>query len=207
MAMASNKILAQEAAVAAAAARVRAVPDLAARCRGLGLTAPAADGGVAVRAFGRDFRLAPPDYRPAVITPGAKPARLDEQILILHYLLTERPVTATGTLITFREFPGGQFYWEPFLSRSVAPLLKRVDNDLELLRRNLQRFDTAPATGPGDLAVRVHAVGKLELTLIYHLGDDEFPPGAEVLFDTCMKGVYVAEDAAAVASRICLGLL
>ncbi|MHB9138667.1 MAG: DUF3786 domain-containing protein, partial [Victivallaceae bacterium] len=43
--------------------------------------------------------------------------------------------------------------------------------------------------------------------LIYRAGDDEFPPEAEVLFDAAVKRVYVAEDAAVMAGRICIGLL
>jgi hypothetical protein len=59
----------------------------------------------------------------------------------------------------------------------------------------------------GDLPARIHALGNLHLTLVYHLGDDELPPAADVLFDGCIRRVFGAEDAAVMASRICLGLL
>jgi hypothetical protein len=109
-------------------------------------------------------------------------------------------------LISFRELPGGQFFWEPFLSRSVRPLLKRIGNNLELLKRNLHSFDWEPAS-LGDFAARVHALGKVYLTLVYRVGDEEFPPSAELLFDACTKRVYNAEDATVLAGRICLDLL
>ncbi len=50
-------------------------------------------------------------------------------------------------------------------------------------------------------------MGKLHVTLVHHVGDDEFPAGANVLFDSCVKRVFGAEDAAIMAARICSGLL
>jgi len=45
------------------------------------------------------------------------------------------------------------------------------------------------------------------LNLVYRRGDDEFGPSAEVFFDSGLRKVFSAEDAATIASRICIGLL
>ena len=135
-----------------------------------------------------------------------QPVKTADRILALHYLQHDLPVTPTGSFITFRDLPGGQFYFGPFRSRSLQPLLKRIGNDLDLLRRNLARFDWQPAQ-MGDFAARVHAAGRIEATLVYHLGDDEMPAEAELLFDACIKRILCTEDAAAIGIRICLGLL
>ena len=122
--------------------------------------------------------------------------------------MESRGYRACNSLITYRDFTGGQFYWQPFLSRTAKPLVAKIGNDLEKLKKNLARFDWTPVpVPPGDFAVRVHAVGNLHVTLVYTLGDEEFPASCEVLFDAATRRVYGAEDAAAMASRICIGLM
>ena len=75
-----------------------------------------------------------------------------------------------------------------------------------MLTRHLSRYDWVPFEA-GDLGERIHAVGRLDATLVYHRGDEEFGPAAEILFDACIKRVYTTEDVAQLASRICVGLL
>ena len=194
---------AYEEAVRIAVGKLRDV-DIAGRCESLGLSKPR-DGSVQLRAFGADMTLSLPEFQ-LVFTGTGDPVKAGDRILVLHYLLCDLPVKQTDELISFRELTGGQFYWEPFRSRSVRPLVGRIGNDLELLKNNLNRFDWEPVS-LGDLGARIHAVGKLYCTLVYRIGDEEFPPAADFLFDASFKRVYNAEDAAVLAGRICLSLL
>ena len=177
--------------------------DLDTRCVNLGLAKPR-NGIVRLRAFGTDMVLRQSDFR--LFPLGSdEPAKSVDRILVLHYLLCDLPIHVTGELISFRQLTGGQFYWEPFVSRSVRPLVRGIGNNLELLRKNLDTFDWEPLS-LGDLGARIHIIGKLHLTLVYRLGDDEFPPTADLLFDAGIKRIYNAEDAAVLASRICMEL-
>ena len=163
------------------------------------------DGILRLRALGKNMAQDLSDFS-LVDTDAAKPVKTGDQLLVLHYLLCESAVIPTGKLISFRGYPEGQFYWQPFQARTVNPLLGRIGNNLELLKEHLSRFDWEPVA-MGDFGTRIHIIGPLWLTLSYHLGDDEFPPSADVLFDACITQVFVAEDVAVLASRICLGLL
>jgi hypothetical protein len=178
--------------------------DLAARLPRLGLPAPA-NQTVALRMFGLDMRFHLED-KGLIIADTGQPAKPADYILLLHYLLCDLPVSATGELISFRDFTGGQFYYQPFQSRTTAPLIKRFGNNLEQLRRNFSRFDHELLPG-ADLTARIQAFGPLSITLIYRQGDDEFPASGDVLFDAAVKRALCAEDAAVLASRICIGLL
>ncbi len=198
-----SKQLAQQEAIRLAVTKLEHV-DLTTRCLSLGLSVPQ-HGTVGLLAFGMNLILHLPDFQLFRADTG-EPAKSTDQILVLHYLLCDSPIVPTGELISFRGFPEGQFYWQPFLARTVNPLIRRIGNDLELLRKNLHRFDWE-AVAIGDLGAQIHALGKLYMTLIYYRGDDEFSPTADVLFDACIKQVFVAEDVAVLASRICLGLL
>lgn len=198
-----SKLEAINEAVELAIAKLKS-SDVEGRMRILGLSV-SDDGMVRMRVFGKDMLLDTAGFSLKNVEDGkdAKPADL---VLILHYLLCGLPVKATSELISFRDFAGGMFYYPPFLSRTVAPLVSRFGNNLGQLKKNLDRFDWEPAI-IGDFGAKINAFGPLNITLIYRLGDDEFPPEAEVLFDACVKRVFEAEDAAVLASRICIGLL
>ena len=79
---------------------------------------------------GKDFengKLTLEDLREIAAEIG-EPAKLSDRILVLHYLLCESPISLTGELVSFRSFPEGQFYWQPFLSHF------RIENFFVILR-------------------------------------------------------------------------
>ena len=123
-----------------------------------------------------------------------------------HYLNSDLPVPETDVFISFRDLPGGEFYWQPFRSRTIQPLIDRFRDNLDQLQHNLKRFDWKPIKY-GDLGSQIHVIGRLDIKLIYRRGDEEFPPTADILFSENIKRVYNTEDATILASRICLGLL
>lgn len=192
-----------ETAVRVAVEKLQTI-DLPQRCRQLGLELPQNES-LNLRAFGTDMALRLSDFQ--LFPAGSQePVKVSDRILVLHYLLCDVPIPEPGELISFRQMDSGMFYLPAFLSRSVEPLVGRIGNDLELLKKNLQRFDWEPVK-LGDFAARIHAIGNVYTTLIYRLGDDEFPPSADLLFDESIKRVYCTEDAAVLAGRICLSLL
>ena len=159
---------------------------------------------MSLRILGRD-RILTPEYE-LLEREGGRPAKPAERILLLHYLACERPVVETGSLLPFRDFSGGMFYEDAFQARSVKPLVGAIGNDLARLERNLGRFDWE-RQALGDVSARIHAFGNIRMTLVYQVGDDEFGPSADVFFDACARHAIGTEDAAVLASRICLGLL
>lgn len=204
----THKQQAERDAIRLASGKLAVVDNWPARCLQLGLPDPATTGGaLRVAVLGSTLELHPPEFQATVVPSGKAPKPADH-LLALHYLLGEFTVSPAGEWITFREFPGGQFYWEPFLSRSIKPLIGRVGNDLGLLKDHLSRFPVQVEPLPdGGLRAVIQALGAIELMLVYRPGDDEFPPAADVLYDACARRVLCAEDAAALASRFCIGLL
>ncbi len=177
--------------------------DLVERCKLLGLPAPRLNR-LVFDVFGDEVTLDLASLQAK--NSNGEAVRPGDHILILHYLQCDLPISPSNELISYRDFPGGQFYYGPFQDRTVKPLVKRFDQNIEALRCNLNRFDWIPIA-LGDLGARIHALGQLSITLVYRDGDDEFAPSADILFDSSLKRVYDAEDAAVMASRICIGLL
>jgi len=199
----TNKQRALDRAAERAAEALRGI-DLAGRCASLGLPVPDPDGSLRLEMLGRELVFAGPDWRGHVADTDNVAHPID-RLLVLHYLTCRAPVRPTGRWMTFRQFPGGQFYWRPFRARAVLPLLREIGNDVELLRARLGRYDWRPMES-GDLAARIRVLGNVELGLVYHAGDAELPAEADVLFDSALRRIYATEGAAALAARVCLGL-
>jgi uncharacterized protein DUF3786 len=175
--------------------------NLAERCRQLALPTPADDGRLRFDMLGRTVELSPPTFEGTVLATG-QPMHPVDRLLALHYLLFEGPVRPSGRWISFRAFPGGMFYLQPFLKRTTLPLTAEIGNDLPLLQRRLGRLSTRRIEG-NDLAVAVNVLGAVNVALIYRSGDEEFPPRADILFDSSLPFMFSAEDAVTAAGRVC----
>jgi len=197
-----SKAEAQKEAAARAAEQLRET-DLAEQCRLLRLQEPK-EGCLTLRMFGMDVVLNLETFELTQIS--GKPVKEADRILLLHYLLCTHPLTPSDELISFRDFPGGAFYLEPFRSRTVNPLVQRYGKSFHGLEKAFERFDCQPLK-MGDLSAKIHALGCIDITLICRAGDDEFPAEAEVFFNRPAQHALCAEDAAVLASRICIGLL
>jgi hypothetical protein len=174
--------------------------DVAGRCRILELPPPDSDGTVTIGAFGHRLSLTPPEFN--AVTESGDKADAVERILALHYLLCEIHVVPSGEIISFAELPGGQFYLGPYSKRTVSQLVRYFGNDVGLLRERAGRLDYEPVD-IGDFGALINVIGKLKFLLVYRAGDDEFPPSADILFDSSIKKVFCNEDAAAAAGRLC----
>ncbi len=178
--------------------------DIAGRCENLGLHKPQNEK-IELKVFSENMIFDINDF--SLILENGKSAKPADLILLLHYFLSEFSVKETGELISFRELPSGKFYLDPFLSRTVNPLLQVINNNVEKLKNNLAKFDWEEIK-MGDFAAKIHAFGNLYITVVYHCADDEFPASFDVFFDKCVKRAFTeTEDAVVMASRICIGLL
>ncbi|HPU90378.1 MAG TPA: DUF3786 domain-containing protein, partial [Spirochaetota bacterium] len=152
----------------------------------------------------REYALTSGDFR--LVDASGVDAHPFDRVLALHYLCAEGRPQESGEYASFRELPSGTFYWGPFRARSSAIIETVAGNDLELLRLGLAGFEVTPFPA-GDVGAAVHAIGVVRIALVYRAGDDEFPPSAEVLFDSVVRRVFGTEDAAVLAERFAVRLV
>jgi hypothetical protein len=196
-----NMVKAQAEAVRLARAHLAGV-DLS-RAAALGGLECGVDGSAIANLLGRQLAVEAGSL--AVSADDTAPVHLVEEMLLLRYLGAEREVRPTGELITFRDMSGGNFYLQPILNRTVNIVLGVFGNDFESLRAALLSFPHVPLS-LGDLSAAVHAIGRLDLTLVYRRGDEEFPATLDILFDRVLAAVYRIDEAAALANRLCTAL-
>ena len=129
-----------------------------------------------------------------------------EKLLILHYLTNSKGLPLSGTLIDFREFPGGNIYYPVFEARACRPFLKYFGKNQQLL------LETALALKGsqqelGDFSVNIPVFPRVGVVFIVYRGDEELAPTAKILFDSSVSEYLSTEDVVAVCEDACRSLI
>ena len=136
----------------------------------------------------------------------SKPVPIQEQVLILHYMLPKHILGPSGKWIAYREIPGASFYYSAFVKRAIEPLKKVFGQNISGLKSAAKQMN-AETVEPGDAAFEFRIFPKLPLQLILWAGDDEFPPEATILFDETIGDILSPEDAAWLAGMLVYRLI
>lgn len=123
------------------------------------------------------------------------------QILILHYLANTTETQEQGTLISYKELPGGTIYIQPFTHRAIQPLVKCFGAKPENLREVATRLG-GEAKRLGDVSVTLKVFPRIPVTLVLWGADDEFPASGNILFDASAPSILPTEDYAVLASFV-----
>jgi hypothetical protein len=104
--------------------------------------------------------------------------------------------------IAFSELPDGRFYNQAFQGYTGRELVKTFGNDLDAFEGAAskaggeKRFPMAGAP-LGDSAFAYHALPRVPLMVVYWLGDEDFPPNSQILFDAAVSH-HIPTDACAI---------
>ncbi|MBW1768065.1 MAG: DUF3786 domain-containing protein [Deltaproteobacteria bacterium] len=120
---------------------------------------------------------------------------LQEQVLILHYMLGEGPSNLSGHWVSYREIRGASFYYSAFIKRAVDPLKKVFGQNISGFKQAADRL-CGIAIESGDAAFEFRIFPRVPLQLILWEGDDEFPAEASILFDETVGKILLPEDIA-----------
>jgi hypothetical protein len=107
------------------------------------------------------------------------------KVSILWYLVGARDIPLSGSLIKPENLKGGLIFFRGTHVLPLDRLAARYQHDNE---RFLSRGEElgGERVGYGDASVRLFPFPRVPAVIILRRGDDEFPPGADILFDsTC----------------------
>ena len=79
----------------------------------------------------RVYRISFPELEFEDEEEPEKEIPIQEQILILHYMLATAPPPLTGNWVSYREIPGASFYYSAFVKRAVDPLKNILGQNVE----------------------------------------------------------------------------
>lgn len=146
---------------------------------------------VTITLLGEDFSVSHPDFT----IVGPSPLTNPERILFLRYLLDGRYSLPGGQYLTYREFPWGEVYLQQFTGRCIKRFAFSYGIRPELLGRVMERMP-AKKLSRSDAGWEVALMPGLNIQLLLWVGDDEFPPNAQMLFSDNFRYAFTAEDMA-----------
>ncbi len=154
----------------------------------------------------RIYQVGFPRFEFEDTTDREKEIPLQEQVLILHYMQATEIPDATGHWVSYREIPGGAFYFGAFIKRAVEPLKKVFGQNLSGFSRAAGKLH-AKEIESGDAAYEFKVLPAVPLQLILWTGDEEFPAEANILFDSTIGQILSPEDVAWLAGMVVYRLM
>ncbi|MDR1098860.1 MAG: DUF3786 domain-containing protein [Treponema sp.] len=156
-----------------------------------------------LRLMGRDYHAAFPGFELRDRT-GAGTKSPYEKILLLRYLCEGKYFDSTGKSLAYNQIPWGAVYYPNFEGRCIRRFARSFGNDIALFRQIMEGTENlrAHALPQGDAGYRFEFINGLFMSLLLWAGDDEFPPGAQILFDDNFVFAFSAEDIAAVGEVV-----
>ena len=122
------------------------------------------------------------------------------QALLLYYLTTADGTPLSGRWISFASLPDGRFYNKAFQGYSGDELAKYFGNDLDSFECAGIRLKGVKIAY-GDRAFAFHILPRFMISIIFHLGDEDFPSSCQILFDESSHH-YLPTDACAVVGSM-----
>ncbi len=131
---------------------------------------------------------------------------LPDKILIAHYLLGASGKKNTGKLVTFRQIPDGQFYFEAFQKRARDPFVNFFGNNGRLFVKCAAMIGGAPVEN-GDFGMEFPVFPHVGIQLVLWSGDEEFPADGTILFDESVQWRLPVEDIAVMSGGLVYRLI
>jgi hypothetical protein len=136
-----------------------------------------------------------------VLTGRETEADIATRILLLHYLIHADGTPLASHWIAFRNLPGGLGYDAAFQKRASQRLAHKFGRDRTAFDKAARRLG-AERLAFGDAAFLFRALPRVWLAVILYLADEEFPPGANVLFDAAASHYLPTEDLAVLGGML-----
>lgn len=143
----------------------------------------------------RIYQVNFPDFEFKNVSEKETAVPIQEQVLILHYLMAESTKKLTGNWVAYREIQGASFYFSAFVKRAIDPLKKVFGQNISGLSKASNNIN-GKAIDIGDVGFEFKFFPKVPLQLILWEGDDEFSPEANILFDETIGEILSPEDVA-----------
>jgi len=154
----------------------------------------------------RIYRIGFPDFDFQDEAETEKQVPIQEQVLILHYMLGDAPSFLSGKWIAYREINGASFYFSSFVKRAIDPLKQVFGNNIPGFVKAAKILKGSEIEA-GDGGFEFKLFPKVPVQLILWGGDDEFAPEANILFDETVSKILSPEDAAWLAGMIVYRLM
>ena len=143
-----------------------------------------------------DTSVTYPDFS-ASYTASSQKLNLVTEALLLYYLSTSDGTLQAGQLIAFSDLPGGMFYTQAFQGYTGAELARHFKDEIDRFHQAARREMGIPLR-LGDAAYVFRLFPNVFVGAVCWLGDEDFPPNYQILFDAAIFH-HLPTDACAIA--------
>jgi hypothetical protein len=154
----------------------------------------------------RNYRVSYPAFEFVDASEPEKEVPIQEQVLILHYLMAEGPRRSPPQWIAYREISGATFYFSAFVKRAIDPLKNVFGQNIAGLKKSASQLSAVPIE-TGDAGFEFQIFPNVALQMILWMGDEEFPAEANILFDHTIGEILSPEDVAWLAGMVVYRLI
>jgi hypothetical protein len=123
----------------------------------------------------------------------------EERLLLLHYLTgagsqqAGSPLKTQSKHVGFQQLPGGMFYFSAYKRNGPERILRVFGREPEKI------IDAAGVLGGTreeyhDVSVKIPVFPRIDVIVIIHKGDEEFPPEVNLLFSENINNFLPLED-------------
>ncbi len=148
----------------------------------------------------KEYLISPDDFRVRLGTDGEEPSSFISS-LILTYLANADGTPPSGHWIGFRDLPDGMFYAQAFQGYSGGRLVRELKGGVQAFRRAAEALRGSPFD-LGSAGYTFEVLPQVQLAVVYWVGDEEFPPQAQVLFDRTTSRYMPTDGLAILGSQL-----
>lgn len=170
-----------------------------------GFDTPAEDT-LQVNFLNRQYHISLPGFSFIDFHEKEKEVPIQEQILILHYMMANPIPEPTGKWIAYREIPDASFYFSAFVKRAIDPLKKVFSSNLSGFQKTAPKINGTPVED-GDAAFLFNPFPKVLLKMIIWEGDEDFSAEANIIFDKNIGDILSPEDVAWLSGMVVYRLI
>ena len=157
-----------------------------------------------VRFLGQDYAVSFPKI--TVRTAAGKESDPATRLIILHYLIHADGTPPADHWISFRELPDGLVYYPAFQGRTSQRLTREYGMDARAFSAAAEALGGEKLTF-GDASYMFRALPRIRMAVILYVGDEEFGPRVNVLFDAAASHYLPIEDLAVLGGMLASKLI
>lgn len=159
-------------------------------CRNAAVSFDETPGNYILRSFCADFHINPQERTIRSRTPSGQHIIEKYGYFFNHsclwYLVQAKDIPPTGKLIQPTNIKGGGMFFRGSHVIPLDSLAKRYGTEKEAFINRGDEF-CAEGLSFGDASLRLLPMPRIPVILILWLGDEEFPPRADLLLDACCE--------------------
>ncbi len=123
-------------------------------------------------------------------------------LFLLYYLMQSTPQTSDGQWVSEKDLTGGAAFFRGPHTVPTSYIIKAFGLNLDKFKDRCRVLE-GKAVSMGDAAFRFEITDKIPVTVIYWLGDEDFPSEANLLFDKTIEKHLPLDIVWALAVSVC----